>query len=78
MLHRMKPVDNACTPSDVVVDPIYSPKVTKAYLSLSLPTIWRLRRRGQFPAPLRLSVGRIGWPKSALDEWRREREAAAR
>lgn len=36
---------------------------------LSYPTIWRLERRGQFPARLRLSQGRVGWLESEITQW---------
>ena len=41
----------------------------EAQLGLSRTTIWRLRRAGQFPQPIRLSANAVGWPARAIDEW---------
>ena len=45
--------------------------------SLSLVTIWRLRRAGTFPQPVRLSAGRIGWRADEVEAWIAERTAVA-
>ena len=47
-------------------------------VGLAPVTIWRLRRAGQFPPPLRLSAGRIGWRRADLEQWLAERERAPR
>jgi nucleoside-diphosphate-sugar epimerase len=47
-----------------------SPRLT----GLSEPTLWRLRRRGDLPEPVRLSPGRCAWPEDTI----RERDAAVR
>jgi len=44
------------------------PEVQRA-VGLSRPQIWRLRRDGDFPAPLRLSTNRVGWRTSELRAW---------
>lgn len=36
---------------------------------LSRVTIWRLERKGDFPARLRLSSNAIGWRESDILEW---------
>jgi len=41
----------------------------QAQLNLSRTTIWRLRRAGEFPQPLRLSANAVGWPAHVIDEW---------
>ena len=38
-------------------------------LGLSAATLWRMRRRGDFPAPIALSPGRIGWRETDLAAW---------
>lgn len=38
-------------------------------VGLSGATVWRLRRRGEFPSPVRLSANRIGWHEDAVNEW---------
>ena len=45
----------------------------QAQLNLSRTTIWRLRRAGQFPQPIRLSANAVGWPVHLIDEWLAER-----
>ncbi len=36
---------------------------------LSPATIWRMRRRGEMPEPIRLSPGRVGWRESDIERW---------
>jgi prophage regulatory protein len=50
-------------------DRIVSPKAVIAKTSLSRTTLWRLSRRGEFPAPVRLSTNRIGWSLKAVEAW---------
>ena len=45
-------------------------------LNLSRTTIWRLRRAGKFPQPIRLSANAIGWPAHVIDKWLAERPKA--
>jgi prophage regulatory protein len=55
------------------IDPILRRKHLPRMTGLSLSSIWRLRHEGTFPAPLELSAGAIGWPKSVIDEWKASR-----
>ena len=48
----------------------------EAQLNLSRTTIWRLRRAGVFPQPIRLSANAVGWPADVIDEWLSERPKA--
>ena len=41
----------------------------QAQLNLSRTTIWRLRRAGEFPQPIRLSANAVGWHAHVTDEW---------
>jgi excisionase family DNA binding protein len=41
---------------------------------LSLPTLWRLRKGGQFPRPFRVGGRRLLWKRSEVENWL-EREA---
>lgn len=43
---------------------------------LSRSTAWRLQRRGDFPAPVPLSPGRVGWWESELTAWKAARRTA--
>ena len=38
-------------------------------VALSYPTIWRQVRQGRFPAPVRISAGRVAWRESAIRAW---------
>ena len=56
---------------------ILSPAQLSELIGLSLVTIWRLRRRGELPAPLRISAGRVGWPEAVIQQWLDSRDHAA-
>jgi len=40
---------------------------------LSRTTIWRMERKGTFPARVPLSIGSVGWRKSEVDAWIKSR-----
>jgi predicted DNA-binding transcriptional regulator AlpA len=40
---------------------------------LSRTTAWRLQKRGDFPAPLVISPGRVGWRERDLEAWTESR-----
>ncbi len=44
-------------------------KQTATKAGLSAPTIWRLERKGLFPARRQLSPGRVGWLESEVENW---------
>lgn len=37
--------------------------------SLSRATLWRAIKAKQFPSPVNLSAGRVGWRESAIAAW---------
>ena len=37
--------------------------------ALSETTIWRERRAGRFPEPIRISPGAVAWRESDIEEW---------
>jgi len=45
-----------------------SKKVQKL-TGVSRTTLWRLERKGKFPARISLCPGSIGWRSSEVDEW---------
>jgi prophage regulatory protein len=57
-------------------DRILRPRELAGYVGLSLATLWRLRRRGDLPEPIRLSPGCVGWRSSDIERWLEAREAA--
>lgn len=46
-------------------------------LNISKPTLHRMRRRGDFPEPLRISTGCVAWRESTVTQWLMAREAEA-
>jgi prophage regulatory protein len=54
-------------------DRILRPRELAERIGLSLATLWRLRRRGDLPEPIRLSPGCVGWRASEIDAWLTER-----
>jgi len=38
-------------------------------LNVSGTTLWRMTRAGQFPSPVLLSPGSVGWHESEVDAW---------
>jgi prophage regulatory protein len=53
-----------------------SPRQLQAATGLSEATLWRLRQRGELPAPVRLSPGRVGWPEPVITAWLASRTEA--
>ena len=47
----------------------------RAITTLSRSTRWRMMRRHQFPAKVRLSENRTGWKLSEILEWLSQRES---
>jgi len=38
-------------------------------LGLNAVTLWRMCREGRFPAPIKLTERRNGWPANQIEEW---------
>ncbi len=72
MPHAITPARNASQ------DRILRPRELAGYVGLSVCTIWRLRRRGDLPQPLRLSKNCVGWRTSTVDRWLATRAEAGR
>jgi prophage regulatory protein len=45
-------------------------------VGLSLSTVWRLVRAGDFPAPIRLSARAVGWTEVSIETWLASRQEA--
>ena len=54
---------------------VLSQDLAAAYLSISTATFARLVADGKAPAAIRLSPGRVGWDRRALDRWVDEQTA---
>jgi prophage regulatory protein len=59
---------NTPPPLDVQ-DRFCSPRETSRIVNLSRTTLWRQVCAGAFPAPVRISPGRIAWRRSDLERW---------
>jgi prophage regulatory protein len=59
------------------LDPMLRKPAVLAMTGISDPTLWRLRRRGEFPAPTRIGARAIGWPKSTVESWLASRAIGA-
>jgi predicted DNA-binding transcriptional regulator AlpA len=81
-LHACLTTDNDIPESTAGPDPdrIVRPKAAESLTGLSGVTIWRLRKKGDFPPLVRLTptaAGKnaaIGWRRSDLMAWLRARE----
>lgn len=53
---------------------------TPGMLPLSAATIWRMVKRGDFPAPVKLGLNSTAWPLADVEDWlgRRQAECAGR
>jgi prophage regulatory protein len=56
---------------------ILSKKETSRTVNKSSTTLWRDVNAGTFPAPVQVGAGRIGWFKSEVMEWMRNRPRVA-
>lgn len=45
---------------------------------LSRTTAWRMQQRGDFPTPVPVSPGRVGWSETELTAWKAARKAGGR
>lgn len=48
---------------------VLSDEMAAKYVDLSVSTFARLVARGVAPPPIRLTPGRVGWDRHALDRW---------
>jgi predicted DNA-binding transcriptional regulator AlpA len=56
---------------------IVSPKQTERECAgLSQSQRWRMEQRGEFPKRIQITPGRVGYLRSELEAWKRERIAA--
>jgi len=67
---------NTIPASDEHVDRLLGWPEVQRTIGLSRPQIWRLRRDGNFPSPLKLSQNRVAWKSSEVQSWIDSRERA--
>lgn len=48
---------------------LISAREVQSRTSLSRTSLWRLVRKGEFPAPARLGGNRIAWLESSVSAW---------
>ena len=49
----------------------------RQWLGLSESGLHKMRRRGDFPEPVRIGARAIRWPQSEVEKWLRERPRAS-
>ncbi len=57
-----------------MIDEILTEREVSDWIGLSEPTLFRHRRNGTGPTFIRLSARRVGYRRSAIEAWLRERE----
>jgi predicted DNA-binding transcriptional regulator AlpA len=53
-------------------------KTVKDLTGLSRTTAWRLQKAGDFPLPVGISPGRVGWRESEISAWSASRRPGRR
>ena len=56
---------------------VFSRRKVASLLDVSVVTLWRMVRRRAFPAPMRISPGRVGWLALTVHRWIAAQAAAA-
>jgi prophage regulatory protein len=56
-----------------MVDRIVREAERRSITGIGRTTAWSLQKRGEFPAPVGLTGGRVGWRLSELQEWVKSR-----
>lgn len=52
------------------------PTAVARLTGLSRTTLWRMSRAGEFPKPVPISKGRVGYPAERIHAWIAERMSA--
>ncbi len=63
--------------AEAAADRLLFPHEVRAKVRLSEPTIYRLRRKNDFPEPIVLGERRIAWWNSEVDKWLADRKPTA-
>lgn len=67
------PIRTMMTPPDISLQYVSQAELARL-TGVSVPTLWRMRRRGDLPAPVQLSPGRVAWPYDVIRAWLDARE----
>ncbi|MEJ2410834.1 MAG: AlpA family phage regulatory protein [Novosphingobium sp.] len=59
--------------ADAIIGRYLSISDVMAETSLSRTTIYRMIRKGEFPASVQLSAQRVAWDSTALQAWKMQR-----
>jgi predicted DNA-binding transcriptional regulator AlpA len=63
--------------ADTALDRVLDKRETSAFVGVSIPTLDRMVRRGDFPKPLHLSARKLGWQVKTAQAWLKERDELA-
>jgi len=66
-------IQTVATPSRLL-----RPRELRALLGVSGTTLWRMTKRGSFPAPIRISPGCVGWRADDVQAWLAQRAAESK
>jgi predicted DNA-binding transcriptional regulator AlpA len=74
-----KPTQRRHTPKPIQTPPerLYTDRDLDAWLKLDRSTRYRMRKRKEFPEPVRLTSNRNAWRESDIVRWMQERLARA-
>ena len=62
------------TPTSTPLDCFLDWQALRELIPVSRTTLWQWRRRGDFPAAVRLSAGRVAWRASDVRAWMESRQ----
>lgn len=72
-----QPKTNAAQPVPASVPRTFvRPKRLAEELAVSLPTLWRMAKRGDLPKPKKLSLNVSAFDRAEIEAWKESREAA--
>ena len=60
-----------------MTDKLLTPDEVRERVRLSETTLYRLRRRNRFPAPIVIGLRKHAWRESEIEAWLASRELAA-
>ena len=69
VLESITEKQSASSNANIQPERIIRAKEVSELTGLSRTTIWRMERKGQFPARVSLGVGSVGWRYSEVNEW---------